>query len=165
VISILPCWELSASCPAHSAVTALTEIHQEITSSCTSVSVVSEYRLGDRGSIPGRGKGFSSNPVSRPALRSTQPHIPMGTRGRYLRVKFGQGMTLTASSPLMPSWHEAWKLYFTLGKWAYQCKKVTCPIPSESVHQNHGMNSCDQFWASAWLLFEFCHLSAHCGTC
>jgi hypothetical protein len=42
----------------------------------SSASIVSDYRLDDRGSIPDRGKGFFSlASVSRPALRPTQPPI------------------------------------------------------------------------------------------
>jgi hypothetical protein len=42
----------------------------------SSVSIVSDYGLGDRGSIPGRGKKiFPLASVSRPALRPTQPPV------------------------------------------------------------------------------------------
>jgi hypothetical protein len=42
----------------------------------SSVGTVSDYRLDDRGSIPGRGKGFFPlTSVSRPALRPTQPPV------------------------------------------------------------------------------------------
>jgi hypothetical protein len=42
----------------------------------SSVTIVSDYRLEDRGSSPGRGKGFFSlAPVSRPVMRPTQPPI------------------------------------------------------------------------------------------
>jgi hypothetical protein len=42
----------------------------------SSVSIVSDCRLDDRGSIPSRGKGFFPlASVSRPALRPTQPPI------------------------------------------------------------------------------------------
>jgi hypothetical protein len=36
---------------------------------------VSDYGLGDRGSIPGGGKIFPVASVSRPALRPTQPPV------------------------------------------------------------------------------------------
>jgi hypothetical protein len=38
-------------------------------------SIVSEHRLDDRGSTPGRGKKVFLQPVSRPALMPTQPPI------------------------------------------------------------------------------------------
>jgi hypothetical protein len=44
----------------------------------SSVSIVSDYGAGrpfDRGTIPGRGKGFFLCPVSRPALGPTQPPV------------------------------------------------------------------------------------------
>jgi hypothetical protein len=42
----------------------------------SSISIVSDYRLGDQGSIPGRSKGmFPLASVSRPALRPTQPPV------------------------------------------------------------------------------------------
>jgi hypothetical protein len=41
-----------------------------------SVSILSDYRLDDRGSVPDRSKGiFPLASVSRPALRPTQPPI------------------------------------------------------------------------------------------
>jgi hypothetical protein len=48
-----------------------------IRSRCSSVSIVSDYRLDDRDSIPDRGRGFFLlAPASRPALGSTQPPFP-----------------------------------------------------------------------------------------
>jgi hypothetical protein len=45
----------------------------------SSGSIVPDYGLGDRGSIPGRGKGFFSlTSVSRPALGPTQPPVQWG---------------------------------------------------------------------------------------
>jgi hypothetical protein len=41
----------------------------------SSVGTMSNYRLNNRGSIPGRGKGFPLASVSRPALGSIQPSI------------------------------------------------------------------------------------------
>jgi hypothetical protein len=41
----------------------------------SSVSIVSDYRLGDRGSIPAEAKDFPLASVSRPALRPT--HSPV----------------------------------------------------------------------------------------
>jgi hypothetical protein len=70
----------------------------------SSVSIVPDYGLDERGSIPGRGKMiFPLASVSRPALRPTQPPIqwvpgilsPGGNRGR--------GVTLTAHPHLVPS--------------------------------------------------------------
>jgi hypothetical protein len=63
--------------------------HEELGSS---VSIVSDNGLGERGSIPGRGKGFffPLASVSRPAARPTQPPIQW-----VLGVKRGRGVTLT----------------------------------------------------------------------
>jgi hypothetical protein len=59
----------------------------------SSVSIVSGYGLGDRGSIPGRGKRiFPLTSVSRPALGPTQPYVQWVLS---TKVKHGRGVTLT----------------------------------------------------------------------
>jgi hypothetical protein len=64
----------------------------------SSVSIVSDYRLEDRGSIPGRDKGlFPVVSLSRPALRAIQ-WVP-GTL--FPGVKRGRGVTLTTHSHLV----------------------------------------------------------------
>jgi hypothetical protein len=62
-----------------------------------SVSIVSDYRLVDRGSITGRGKGFffPLASVSRPALRLTQPPIQWVLGVLFPGVTRGRGVTLT----------------------------------------------------------------------
>jgi hypothetical protein len=55
------------------------------------LSIVSDYRLDDRGSIPGRGKRiFPLASVSRPALRPTQPSFQW-YRGSFLGGKAWPG--------------------------------------------------------------------------
>jgi hypothetical protein len=87
----------------------------------SSVSIVCDYRLGDRGSISGRGKGFFIQPVN------TRPAYPLGTRFPFSRVNRGRGLTLTTHhhlvprsrmsrsytlSTLAPTWRAAEQLYF-----------------------------------------------------
>jgi hypothetical protein len=43
----------------------------DVRSRDSSVSIVTRYGLDDQGSIPGRGRDFSSSIASRPALRPT----------------------------------------------------------------------------------------------
>jgi hypothetical protein len=45
----------------------------------SSVSIVSDYRLDDRGSIPGRGKGFSSSLFVQTSSEAHPASYPMGT--------------------------------------------------------------------------------------
>jgi hypothetical protein len=49
-------------------------------SSISSVSIMSDYKLEDRGSIPGRDEGFFSYSLS--VQTSSEGH-PMGTRGPF----------------------------------------------------------------------------------
>jgi hypothetical protein len=58
----------------------------------SSFSIVSDYRLHDRGTIAGRGRSVFS--VSRPALGPTQPPVQC--------VKHGRGVTLTTHPHLVP---------------------------------------------------------------
>jgi hypothetical protein len=66
-----------------------------------SVSIVSDYRLDDRGSIPDRCKGFFSlacveTSWGPPSL------LPNGYRGSFPRVKRGRIVTLTTDLHLVP---------------------------------------------------------------
>jgi hypothetical protein len=63
---------------------------------------VYDYRLDDRSSIPGRGKGFFVYSVSRPALRPTQPPFQWIPGVLSLEVKRGRSVTLTIHSHLVP---------------------------------------------------------------
>jgi hypothetical protein len=87
----------------------------------SSVSVVSDYWLDDRGSIPGRGKGFSLTSVSSPVLRPTQPPMQWAP-GSFPQGKVRLGreadhwpqrsdeiqneQELYLLSPLAPAWCE-----------------------------------------------------------
>jgi hypothetical protein len=63
----------------------------------SSVSIVSDYGLDDRGSIPDRDRGFFLYPASRPALVPTQPPVQW-----IPGVKRGRGAILTTHRHLMP---------------------------------------------------------------
>jgi hypothetical protein len=64
----------------------------------SSDSIVSDYGLGDRGSIPDRGRGFFFlAPASRPALGPTQPPIQW-----VPEVKRGWSVMLTTHPYLVP---------------------------------------------------------------
>jgi hypothetical protein len=72
----------------------------------SSVSTVSGWGLGDRGSIPGRGKRiFPLASVSRPALGPTQPPIQWLPGVLSPAVKRGRVVMLTTHHNLLPmSW-------------------------------------------------------------
>jgi hypothetical protein len=60
-------------------------------------------RPGDRGSIPGRGESiFYVAPVSRPALRPTQPPVQWVPGVLHPGLKRGRGVTLTTHPHLVP---------------------------------------------------------------
>jgi hypothetical protein len=61
----------------------------------SSVSIVTDYRLGDQGLIPDRGGGFSSTICTQPALRPTQPPVQWALGVLSPGVKCGQGVMLT----------------------------------------------------------------------
>jgi hypothetical protein len=61
---------------------------------------VSDYELDDRGSIPGRGKGFFPlASVSRPALGPTQPPVQSVQGGPFPRGKARPGRDADRSPP------------------------------------------------------------------
>jgi hypothetical protein len=62
---------------------------------CSSVSIVSDYGLDDRGSIPGRDRIFPLASVSRPALRPTEPPVQWVLGVLSPGVKRGRGVNLT----------------------------------------------------------------------
>jgi hypothetical protein len=69
----------------------------------SSVSIVSDYGLDDRDSIPDRGRGFFFFvSASRPALGPTQPPIQWVPGVLSPKVKRGRGMTLTTHPHLVP---------------------------------------------------------------
>jgi hypothetical protein len=83
----------------------------------SSVSIVSDYRLDDQGSIPGGRKEFVLWPVSRQAEAHPASYT-IGTGGPYPGGKRGWGMMLTTYPHLMlrsrmsrsyifsPPWHQ-----------------------------------------------------------
>jgi hypothetical protein len=66
----------------------------------SSGSIMSDYGLDDRGSIPDRGRGFFFlAPASRPALGPAQPPIQWVPGVLSTGVKRGRGVTLTTHPP------------------------------------------------------------------
>jgi hypothetical protein len=69
-----------------------------------SVSIVCEYRLDDRGLIPGRGRGFFPLAcVSTLVLEALAASYPMSTGGPFQEVKRGRGVTPITYLHLVPS--------------------------------------------------------------
>jgi hypothetical protein len=68
----------------------------------SSGSIVSDYGLDDRGSIPDRGRGFLLAPTSRLALGPTQPPVQWVPGVLSPGVKRGRGVTLTIHPNLVP---------------------------------------------------------------
>jgi hypothetical protein len=58
-------------------------------------SIVTDYTLDDWGSIPSRGKGFSSSLCVQTSSEAHTASCPMGTGGPFPGVKRGRGATLT----------------------------------------------------------------------
>jgi hypothetical protein len=75
----------------------------------SSVSVVSDYGLGDRVSIPGRGKDFSSDLCVQTGSKAYPASCTMGTGGLFPGAKRGRGVTMTTHPHLVPrsKWVEA----------------------------------------------------------
>jgi hypothetical protein len=109
-------------------------LSQKIVSWISSVSIMSDYRLEDRGSIPGRAKGFC--PVvslSRPALRAIQwvsgvkrgrgawrwPHTPSSVEVENEELYF--------LSPLAAAWRVTGQRFY---------HKETVSIPSVYIIRN-----------------------------
>jgi hypothetical protein len=72
-------------------------IYRLLTSRCSSVSFVSDCGLGDRGSIPGRGKGFFLASAG-----WAQPPIPCVPVALSPGLKRGRGVTLITYPHLVP---------------------------------------------------------------
>jgi hypothetical protein len=68
----------------------------------SSVSIVSDYRLDDRGSMPGRGKGFFCSLCIQSSSEVHPASYPMSTGCPFLGVKRGRGATLTTHPHLVP---------------------------------------------------------------
>jgi hypothetical protein len=76
----------------------------------SSVSTVYDYRLEDRGSIPGRGKGFFPlASVSRPALRPTQRPIQL-VLGSFPGCKARPGRDADRSLPSSVEWKNEYEI-------------------------------------------------------
>jgi hypothetical protein len=80
----------------------LSEFHILKKSRGSSGSIVSDYRLDDRGLIPDGQRIFLLAPASRPALEPTQPPIQWVLGVLSLGVKHGRGVTLTTHPHLVP---------------------------------------------------------------
>jgi hypothetical protein len=80
----------------------------QISSSCdtwnwgSSVSIVSDYRLDDWGSIPGRGYDFSSSLCVQTSSEAHPASCPVGTAGSIPGVKRGWVVMLTTHPHLAP---------------------------------------------------------------
>jgi hypothetical protein len=61
----------------------------------SSVSIVSDYKMYDQGSIPGRGKGFSSSLCVQTGSEAHPASCPVGIGGPFSGVKCGRNVTLT----------------------------------------------------------------------
>jgi hypothetical protein len=78
-----------------------------------SVDIVSDYGLGDRGSIPCRGKRILLlASMSRSALRLTQPPVQWVSGVLSPGLKRGWGVTLTTQSHLSAAVKDEQELYF-----------------------------------------------------
>jgi hypothetical protein len=69
---------------------------------CSSVSIVSGYGLGDRGSIPGRGKDFSSNLFVQTGSGAHPTSCAVGTGGPFPGAKARLGRDANHSPHLVP---------------------------------------------------------------
>jgi hypothetical protein len=67
----------------------------------SSVSIVSDYRLDDRDSIPDRGRGFFSSLCVQSSSGAHPASCTMGTGGLFPWVKHGRGMMLTTHPHLV----------------------------------------------------------------
>jgi hypothetical protein len=114
----------------------------------SSVSKVSDYRLVDRGAIPGKVKGFFSSFCVQSSSEVYPASYPMGNGGPYPEVNSNRGVTLTThppssaesrmsrnyiSSPLVAFMVVAGKLYILL--------YISCSMMSRSAHE------CQTIWA------------------
>jgi hypothetical protein len=69
----------------------------------SSVSKVSDYRLDDRGSTPGKGKAFFFSSLCVQTGSEARPaSYPTGTGGPFPGVNRGRGVTLTTHPHLVP---------------------------------------------------------------
>jgi hypothetical protein len=68
----------------------------------SSVSFVSDYRLGGRGSIPGRGKDFTTSLCVQTSSKAHPASYPMGTGNPVSGGKRGRSVTLTTHIHLVP---------------------------------------------------------------
>jgi hypothetical protein len=68
----------------------------------SSVSIVSDYRLEDRGSIPAEAKDFSSSLCVQTSSEAHPAAYPMGTGGSLAGVQRGRGVMLTTHPSLVP---------------------------------------------------------------
>jgi hypothetical protein len=69
-----------------------------------SVSIVSDYRLDNQGSIPGKRKDFSSSLCVHTGAEAHPASCTMDTGGPFPEVKCGRGVTQTTHPHLVPRW-------------------------------------------------------------
>jgi hypothetical protein len=81
--------------------THLTFVQDRCRSWGSSVSIVSDYRLDDRVSILGKGKGFFHSPPCPDRLWGLPSLVSKGYRGPFPVVKSCQGLTLTTHPQLL----------------------------------------------------------------
>jgi hypothetical protein len=129
----------------------------------SSVSIMSDYGLDDRDSIPGRAKDSSPSTCVQTGSGAHPASCPMGTGSLLLGVKRGQGRDADHSppssaevkneqelylfSPQAPSWRVAGQLYFSFAMACPSCYTGRIILInrskylSEETGENHE-NSC-----------------------
>jgi hypothetical protein len=111
----------------------------------SSVSIVSDCRLDDRGSISAGAKDFSSSLCIQPGSGAHPASYPVSTRVLSLGARHSQGMMLTthphlvlrsrmsrsctSSPPQAPSWRVVGQLYYT-----YLHENLNCYKSNVSAH-------------------------------
>jgi hypothetical protein len=77
----------------------------------SSVSIVTGYRLGDRGSIPDWGRGFFLASVSRPAVGPNQSPVQWIPGGFFPWGRVWLGCAADHSHPSNAKFKKVWELY------------------------------------------------------
>jgi hypothetical protein len=100
---------------------------------------MSDHRVGDSGSIPGRGKGFFSSFCVQTSSGQTQPPIQWVPRVLSLGVKHAWDVTLTTHPHLVPR-SRMKELYFLsplASAWLYRDSFMSCKYITYYFLQTH----------------------------